>query len=93
MKYCVMGYTRDQQYILRFGKRVRELRLAAGHSQEHFANMCDVEASQISRIELGKINTSLSQAIRIAAALNMEMKELFDFDLPTLCYLPLNLSK
>lgn len=79
MKYCVMKYTRDDQYLLQFGNRVRELRTSLGHSQEHFANLCEVEPSQISRIELGKINTSLSQARKIAKALGLEMKVLFDF--------------
>ncbi|MBK7636783.1 MAG: helix-turn-helix transcriptional regulator [Saprospiraceae bacterium] len=41
----------------------------------------DVEASQISRIELGKINTSITHAKKIANALGMDLKELFDFDM------------
>ena len=74
-----MRYTRDDQYLILFGTRVRNLRTALGYSQEHFANLCDVEPSQISRIELGKINTSISQALKICNALQIEMSELFDF--------------
>lgn len=79
MKYCAVRYTRDDIFIQEFGKRVKSLRISQGYSQEHFANLCDVEPSQISRIELGKINTSISHAKIIANALGMELKELFDF--------------
>jgi transcriptional regulator with XRE-family HTH domain len=72
-------YSRDTALIAIFGKRVRDLRTSRGYSQEHFANLCDVEASQISRIELGKINTSITQAQKIAQAFDMPLKELFDF--------------
>jgi transcriptional regulator with XRE-family HTH domain len=72
-------YTRDNIYLKQFGARVRELRMAAGVSQVKFANMCDFEASQINRIELGKINTSISHALKIAQVLGIDMKELFDF--------------
>ncbi|MBK9563896.1 MAG: helix-turn-helix transcriptional regulator [Saprospiraceae bacterium] len=53
-----------------------------GYSQEHLTNLCDVEASQISRIELGKINTSITHAKKIANALGMDLKELFDLPEP-----------
>ncbi|MBK8626940.1 MAG: helix-turn-helix transcriptional regulator [Saprospiraceae bacterium] len=74
-----MRYNRNDEYLILCGKRVRELRMSHGYSQEHFANLCDVEPSQISRIELGKINTSISQALKISAALHITMSELFNF--------------
>ena len=74
-----MKYTRDNTYLKLFGQRVRELRIIAGHSQTQFANICDLEASQINRIELGKINTSISHAMVIAEGLGISLKELFDF--------------
>ncbi|MCB9311116.1 MAG: helix-turn-helix transcriptional regulator [Lewinellaceae bacterium] len=77
-----MSSTRDEAYIKAFGLRVKQLRMALGHSQEKFANLCDVEPSQISRIELGKINTSISQAKQIEATLQISMSELFDFKVP-----------
>jgi transcriptional regulator with XRE-family HTH domain len=72
-------YTRDNTYLKLFGQRVRELRIIAGFSQMQFANICDLEASQINRIELGKINTSISHAKVIADSLGISLKELFDF--------------
>ena len=47
---------------------------------EQLAFQADVELSQISRIERGIINTSLSQIFQIARALDIHPKELFDFE-------------
>ncbi|MBN8682046.1 MAG: helix-turn-helix transcriptional regulator [Chitinophagales bacterium] len=64
-----------------FGKHLRSLRLAKGLSQEQLAWKADIELSQISRIERGIINTSLSQLLVIAAALEIPLKELCDFEI------------
>ncbi|MCF8245607.1 MAG: helix-turn-helix domain-containing protein [Saprospiraceae bacterium] len=45
------------------------------------AYTADLEFSQISRIERGVINTSISQVFLIAAALGVHPKLLFDFDI------------
>lgn len=66
--------------MIAFGNHLREMRKKQGYSQEELANNADVELSQISRIERGVINTSLSQILQIAKALNVHPKELFDFD-------------
>jgi transcriptional regulator with XRE-family HTH domain len=75
----VKKYTRDLLGILAFGNHLREVRKKKGYSQEELANRADIELSQISRIERGVINTSLSQIFQIAKALNLHPKELFDF--------------
>ena len=71
-------YTRDIEGIKAFGSRLRDVRKQKGLSQEDLANAADLELSQISRIERGVINTSLSQIFQIARALNMHPKELFE---------------
>ena len=60
----------------KFGKRVREMRERKGLSQQEFANICDLEYSQINRIELGKINTSISHIFLIAEKLGVTPQEL-----------------
>ncbi len=72
-------YTRDTEGITAFGNRLREIRKQKGISQETLANAADIELSQVSRIERGVINTSLSQIFHIAKALDIEPKELFEF--------------
>lgn len=73
-------YARDIKGISQFGNHLRNIRKLKGISQEELANLADVELSQISRIERGVINTSISQILQIAKALKIHPKELFDFD-------------
>ena len=66
--------------ILLFGKKLRLLRQSKGLSMEELANLTCFEYSQISRIELGQINTSLDTVFKLAKGLDINVKELFDFD-------------
>jgi len=75
-------YTRHEASIKVFGEHLRKVRKAKGFTQESLSYAADLELSQISRIERGVINTSLSQIIQIANALKIHPKELFDLDFP-----------
>ena len=70
---------RDEKYIKEFGKNLRRLRNSKNITQEKLAFSIGIEISQISRIERGVVNTSISTAKAISNALDIEMKELFDF--------------
>ena len=59
-----------------FGQRVRELRLAAGHSQEGFADLCGVHRTFMGTVERGESNISLSNIAKIAGALKVSLAEL-----------------
>lgn len=54
------------------GDNVRKYRRLAKISQSLLAELVGVKYSQIARIELGKINTSVSMIYLIAEALNIE---------------------
>ena len=58
---------------MRFGKHLKVLRESKHLSQQQLANLCDIEHSQISRIELGKINTTLSTLFLIASKLEIDI--------------------
>lgn len=60
-----------------FGARVRELRKAAGYSQEAFADKCGFARSYMSRVERGAGNPSLDAIETIASALKVEISTLF----------------
>lgn len=75
-----MKYTRHTEGLRQVGNRLRTLRKARGLSQEQLAWKADLELSQISRIERGVISAGLSQLFTIAEALEIPVKELFDFD-------------
>lgn len=64
---------RDNELVAKLGSKIREIRLSKGLSQEQLANLCDLELSQINRIELGKINTSVSHLFLIAAKLEVDV--------------------
>jgi len=70
---------RNEAVIKKLGARIREARLKAGLSQQEFANICNLELSQINRIELGKINTSVSHLFLIAEKLGVSPQELISF--------------
>jgi DNA-binding XRE family transcriptional regulator len=70
----------DKKVILiEFGNTLRTIRLAKGFTQEQLANELGVEISQISRIERGVINTSMTTIYEIAKILKINISELFDF--------------
>lgn len=66
--------------LIDFGKKLRLIRLAKGFTQEQLANELDVEISQISRIERGVINTSITTLYAISKVLDVNVSELFVFD-------------
>lgn len=76
-----MKQLRHEKGIKEFGNNLRKVRQQQNFTQELLANRADIEISQISRIERGIINTSISQVISIANALGVHPKELFDFEL------------
>lgn len=61
----------------KFGARVRQLREAAGYSQEAFADKCGYARSYMSRIERGQGNPSLDAIEVFATALEIEVCSLF----------------
>lgn len=50
-----------------------------GLTQEELAFEADLDLTQIGRIERGVTNTSISLAYKIARALKVDVKELFEF--------------
>ncbi len=63
-----------------FGQRVKALRIAAGMSQEAFADRCGFARSYMSRIERGCSNASLDAIEVLAEALSVEPWQLLASD-------------
>jgi transcriptional regulator with XRE-family HTH domain len=61
------------------GKRIAELRKATGLSQETLAAKARYSTEFISLVERGLNSPSVAGLARIAKALNVEIKDLFDF--------------
>ena len=62
-----------------FGKRIAALRKEHGYSQEQFAFKCNVDRTYIGILERGEKSPTLNTIEKIALALNMSKKELFDY--------------
>jgi len=75
-----VNYTRRDNEIKAFGRNLKKIRKAKKVSQEELAYRCDIELSQIGRIERGVINTSISNVFIISEALEIHPKELFSFE-------------
>lgn len=66
--------TRDPKAI--FGRRLRELRIERGLSQEALAGLADLDRTYVSSCEREKRNISLENIYRLAAALDVKPWEL-----------------
>lgn len=70
-------YYRDDQFLKEIGERVRYVRQKAGLTQMDLAFRCnDKDYSQINRLELGKINFSVSYLKLISIALKVKVEDL-----------------
>ena len=69
----------DSIVLKKIGDKVREIRLNKKMTQKELAFDLDIEISQITRIETGKINTSILNLFKIAKALEVDIKEFFNF--------------
>jgi len=61
---------------IRFGKRIRELRLSKGMSQEKLAELADLDRTYITGIENGKRNISITVMEKLSIALEVNLSGL-----------------
>lgn len=61
------------------GKRIKELRKARQITQQDLAEMIDIDQRTLSAIECGT-NFPTKNFIKIAKVLNVDLKDLFDFE-------------
>lgn len=65
------------QNLIKLGKKIQELRLKKGFSQEGFAMEVELDRSYMGGVERGERNVSALNLIKIAKALKIEVGELF----------------
>ena len=69
---------KQEDILVRFGQRVRELRKEQGHSQEGFAAACELDRTYMGGIERGERNLALRNIEKIADALGISISELME---------------
>lgn len=75
-----MEYRKNEKFLIAFGKNLRKVRKSLGYTQAELANDLNIEISQISRIERGIINTSISTVYDISTILKIDIDTLFKFN-------------
>ena len=73
-----MSEEHSQEIKRRFGERVRELRKQKGLSQEMLALVSNLDRTYIGGVERGERNISLINIHKLADALNIPVKDIFD---------------
>lgn len=73
-----MADTQEKVLMRAFGKRVAELRRKKGMTQEQLASKIDTHVTTIAFIEGGTKFVRLSTLRKLAQALGVEIKELFE---------------
>lgn len=71
-----MGLTKEE-VCKHVGSNIREIRVDKGITIEKLAHESGIDYTQISRIELGKINTSIYQIYILANSLEVPMNTIF----------------
>ena len=72
-------YAKDEVFLAALGKKIREERLKKNLTQSELAFLCnDIDYSQINRIELGKVNFTVTYLKIIATALQTTPKDFLD---------------
>ncbi len=69
-----------RKFYTDFGKRVQELRLQQGLTQEALADIAGIDRSYLSQIETGKRRLALHVAVNLANSLQFSIDELLNTD-------------
>lgn len=67
----------EQKFLTDFGKRIAAIRKQKGITQEQLADKVELHRTYIGFIEQGKRNPSVANVRKIAKALDISLKELF----------------
>lgn len=69
----------ENKTLKKIGKRIQELREMQNLSQQDFAAKINYDKSNMSRLEAGKTNMTVTTLEKVSKALNVELIELFKF--------------
>ncbi|KWZ54948.1 MULTISPECIES: helix-turn-helix transcriptional regulator [unclassified Burkholderia] len=59
-----------------FAKRMKEVRISQGISQEKLAELCNLHRTYVSSVERGERNITVDNMERLAVALGVDIREL-----------------
>lgn len=68
-----------EDILIKLGKRIADLRIKKGLTQEQLAELINYSTNHIAKLETAKTNPSFELLVNIAKCLNVELKDLFNF--------------
>jgi transcriptional regulator with XRE-family HTH domain len=71
----------EDSFIINLGVFIRQIRERKNLSQQSLADISDLPKTTIGRIERAEINTTIRTLVKIANALEIEPKELLNFQM------------
>ena len=80
-----MDFDKDQFLVL-FGENIGKIRTEKKLSLRQLSQYCDIDHSDISKIEKGERNIQMSTILQLAKGLSKTPRELFDFDYEMVIY-------
>jgi transcriptional regulator with XRE-family HTH domain len=70
---------KEAEYLKLVGQNISKIRKKKGLTTVQLADACDMEKSNLIPIEKGRINTTALTLLKIANALNVDVKDFFKF--------------
>lgn len=70
----------EQECLNKLGKNLKKYRQAAGLTQEQLAEIVNIHPTYVGKLEAGKNNPSTKLLFRLACAMHIPVKDLFDFE-------------
>ena len=66
--------------LILLGKKIAEIRVKKGLTQEKLSEMINYSANHIAKLESARTNPSFELLVKVAKAMKINTKDLFDFD-------------
>ena len=70
----------DTQLFYLIGQRIKHFREEKKLSQLEFSTLCDIEKTNLSRIEVGKTNLTLKSLYKISQSLKVRLSDIVDVE-------------
>ena len=70
----------ERNYLIRLGKNIVKVRNERGIKQKELSDILDIDDGSLRRIESGRTNPTTMTLYNIAFALEIKLKDLFDFE-------------
>ena len=69
----------EEEFISKLGIHIRQLREKKDISQQNLADLCNMPKTTIGRIERAQVSVTIKSLIKIANALEIELKDILLF--------------